>query len=775
MIFKSVIVLCLFINLNAYAQKKHIVFDVANTLVREVPRWLAPKLDVNKQIKITAQKRHDKDDTRDYHFMKMHYVEEMMTEIVKADIKISFYSGDQDFLIIPILKALKITDGSNRSFYDLVDDPSKDILLREDTVDTWDDAKKENMKGKWYDKTQRWKKDLSKISQNLSQMIYITPIENALIDGQEDNLFYLGYPLYYAKSYADAASNLKAAANEISSKPWLEKNYPQNKEEWSNDFYKNAYVYLVISELLAESTPLLDNLKKKLSEKRAHLTQIGMSKLDKTWKPFQFKFVLSDDQKSVTGCELINARELKKVSVANLPDCIENNNVDFDWVFDHDNLMVEHCILVDGVSGAFIENKSLEECISKKEVKTYWADQTKNKCSFYTTNLYLIKSTLNSQCDKEHVIPQPNLKKNTVVEYFDGMESLSFEEILASISFKTTVSLAKFNASTEFLGGISYPRVNHIMYRGMSAAQMSLEKAFMAMFGDQYSVVESKIVTILKHYLLGQNSPVNDNYGPISLRSVSQSIKKNNHEKLDKNKALRVAVEVLDKELQKRGDTALRNELVDQRSGYFNEWGGAGLYTAPFYDIAKLYGENVVAFKEETPRGVDKTFFEYKKYNNTGWPRVDSGEYIIPLYIPAKEIEGIHLSRSFRMYGANPYGNAFYKLEYEGKTYIGWVDSNGECIQKNSDGFVYTCHSNFSSVAFPNFPVIIEKVKYKGFFALCQENTPCSLPKGLTDKFPMSRAGTGTTVSMLMLIKKIRDIRGMNIRYFNKNGMVLAR
>ena len=42
-------------------------------------------------------------------------------------------------------------------------------------------AQVDAMDGKWYDKTQRWKKDLSKLTSELDKTIYITPVTDATI------------------------------------------------------------------------------------------------------------------------------------------------------------------------------------------------------------------------------------------------------------------------------------------------------------------------------------------------------------------------------------------------------------------------------------------------------------------------------------------------------------------------------------------------------------------------------------------------------------------
>ena len=64
--------------------ERHIVFDITNTLVREVPRDLAPHLDQKRIISFKEKDRDDLDDTRHYHYMKMHYVERMLTKISQS-------------------------------------------------------------------------------------------------------------------------------------------------------------------------------------------------------------------------------------------------------------------------------------------------------------------------------------------------------------------------------------------------------------------------------------------------------------------------------------------------------------------------------------------------------------------------------------------------------------------------------------------------------------------------------------------------------------------
>ena len=740
------------INYAHSAKKKHVVFDVMNNLVREVPRWLAPNLDQNKIITFKAVDRRDSSSTRDYFFMKMHYVEKMMTKLSKnPDVVISFYSGDQKFLVQPVLEALKLHNNDKTSFFDLASKSGGKILYRVDTVDTWNQAKIDEMKDKWYDKSTRWRKDLSKITTKLDSIVFISSIDNSVLDSQKQNHIFHGHPYFYAKSYQDAEAKRLAKKDFIARKPWHAKNYPNSKEEWENDFYKNAYVHLVLKEVLSAKN-VLSELSIRLAENKNHLTHIGMKMLDNTWKLKKYTFSIKEEK--VTGCSLMNMRTLETISSASLGDCLNDNTTDYDWIYDHDNLAVSQCVLRDADTGAYIQDEAISECLNVKENNPYWKGQGFAECSVYTSNMYYIKSVELNQCQNEHVLYKESIKKNILVEYFDGMEKLSLEDVLAKLSFNTTISLKKYNYSNETMNGISYPRINHMMYRGMHPGQMSLEKAFKAMFGDMFSPVESMIVTILKYYLMKQSPPISNNYSPLNLKAIANNILKKFDTSLDHDEALRVSIEYLDKEMQKRGDTALRNELIDQYSGTFNEWGGAGLYTAPFYDIAKLYGPNVVAFKEKEARGVDKTFFQYKKYGNSNWPRVDSGEYIVPLYIPADEIEGIHIAASFSNYASNPYKEAFYKIKHKGEILIAAIKSKG-CIIKGMDGLIYECRSNFSSTAFPGFPTKTKKAKIKAIFGLCKSGDSCSIPKAIKKKFNI----VGGNIDSQLL----RKINSMNI------------
>ena len=773
--FNYAIIAILFtLSLGAFASKpKHIVFDVMNTLVREVPRWMAPNLDKNRIITFKTTDRRDSSKTRDYHFMKLHYAEKMMTKISKQkNVKIYFYSGDQQYLVDEVLKNLKLTDDSGKSFYDLVDDPKTQILYRDDTVDTWDAAKIKAMKGKWYDKSQRWKKDLTKLTSDIDNTIFISPIDNAVLDSQVGALYYLGHPLFYAKSYADAKSELDSKAEVIKTKPWVAKNYPKNKHEWENDFYKNAYIYLVLSEVLQEQN-IHNALKIRLGENQNHLTKVGMKKLDGTWKDKQFHFVLSDDNKNVKGCQLLDNRSLKVIANSKLSNCIDDNKTEFDWTFNLEELEVDRCVLRDEYSGAFIENRNISECIKNKNVETYWKGHTQSHCSYYTDNLFYIQSTQKNKCNDIHIILDTRSDQHLKVTYFAGMEDLSLDELLARLSFQSTISLHKYNADSSIMAGILYPRVDHMMYRGMDSAQMDLRKVFRAIFGDMYSVVESKVVTIMKSYLMGKSPPIHDNYSGFSIRNIANDvIKKRGGVITSQKQALRIAIETLDKKMQSRGDVALKNELIDQYSGTFNEWGGAGLYTAPFYDIAKLYGPNVIAFREKKPRGTDKTYFEYKKYNNTNWPRVDSGEYIIPLYIPANEIEGIHFANGYVGYGSNAWKEALYKVEYKGEAFIMVVDASSGCVVKADDGFVYQCDSNFSSVAFPAFPTLKKKAKAKAFIALCSDDTDCELPNGLVGKYGLTGASIDRQVHLQIL--SVGDIFNKKAKIFFKDRTIPA-
>lgn len=173
---------------------KHVVFDIDWTISAEVK----PEQSGRRIVEIEGKKYFIHDG-----------VEEFVENLLRHEsVKISFFSGGGVDRNHALLASVKLSDG--RSLKDI----AYKILNREDLTPVLNVPQSE----KFY---KRYKKDLSKISPDLEQLIMIDDTQHFVLNSkQEEHVVYLGKTFEHFETFKEAA----AAAGEY---------VPRTESEWS--------------------------------------------------------------------------------------------------------------------------------------------------------------------------------------------------------------------------------------------------------------------------------------------------------------------------------------------------------------------------------------------------------------------------------------------------------------------------------------------------------------------------------------------------------------
>lgn len=198
---------------------RHVVFDIDWTIVSEIQNSSAKHMRNKRIIEVMGK-----------HYYINDGLEELIQEILQhPEIKISFYSGGDKLRNHELLSKIKISDG--RSLADI----SYKILSFDDLVRVENSPPNASF-------SEKYKKDLTKISKNLDNLIMFDDTQNFALDGverQSEKVFFLGTALEYFETYAEAENKTG-------------KYVPKNYEEWLQNKNKLYTVREIFRDAYAE-------------------------------------------------------------------------------------------------------------------------------------------------------------------------------------------------------------------------------------------------------------------------------------------------------------------------------------------------------------------------------------------------------------------------------------------------------------------------------------------------------------------------------------------
>ncbi len=177
----------------ASVKSRHVVFDVDWTITSEVK----PESKGSRVITVEGKKYFVQDG-----------IEELVSNLLEKDIKVSFFSGGSYSRNHALLKAIVLSDGRT------LEDIAFKILNREDLTTVPGSKPTDKF-------SQRYKKDLSKVSNDLSELIMIDDTAGFVLDEkQSEHVLFLGKTFEHFDTFAEA----KVAAGEY---------VPRTVGEWS--------------------------------------------------------------------------------------------------------------------------------------------------------------------------------------------------------------------------------------------------------------------------------------------------------------------------------------------------------------------------------------------------------------------------------------------------------------------------------------------------------------------------------------------------------------
>jgi hypothetical protein len=379
----------------ALAQIKHLVLDLENTLIQQIPK---------RNFQVFTQKSQMFSASRGYYYIHWQG-KEWINELLKREDIILSITSDQD-----LSNTQAILDAIDSKLRAKISDGLGVILTLEDKVNGVH--------------------NLRKITSDLANVIYISHYPEKVKVDQKIRVLDLGPSFYKYESWpaADGAKAQVADSEKF--------HFPNDEGSWKIDSYKIPLLARVFKKRLFTSDVTV--LKKELLMDVDRSIPLSQAYLEgKTSLPL---WTYGPD-KSLIGCETVDV--ISEKSTKNpIEECLSVLPITIEWKIHPNGDKVNSCQVKDS-SGSLSKELPVNVCLSDS-LKKFWEGQTQTNCAYYTEDLIFIADAPQGDCDKRHVLKNPKTRKNQVVTFYVGMENATLEEIFSrlatrSLSFRASL------------------------------------------------------------------------------------------------------------------------------------------------------------------------------------------------------------------------------------------------------------------------------------------------------------------------------------------------
>jgi hypothetical protein len=663
-----------------WAQVKHIVINMDGVLVKQIPARNYQAFAKKDQMISTSVNGRTA-----YYYVYPHAVSYLLFLQNNPQFIGHFVTHHDKNWVEAILKGLKFS-AKGESIWDFIDGSLSELHT---------DINIQNAKF-----------DLRKISSDLKNVLLITSIPDFAIDEQKNSEFFIGKDYYYFEKWEEAQAEIDK--NNAAVLPHL----PKTENEWFIEQNKISYLYQILTDAEATATTDLSASIKNLKIDQEAMTKRGLTVAKYNFQKEVTLYKFDKNKSKVLGCGIFN--NLKQVFMKDLgiEECFKVHKVQFSFKYDDDFNAIA-CKMLDDSTGAFItETPNLGKCIEAHQSKMayHWEGSSKKTCELYLDDKSIQKVTNNNCIDSHQICTLLPAKRCEVIEYFDGMEKMNPDQILAiGWLMKPSFSLFDKNPQPIVHDNVSLPRVSQTLYRGYNNVFYPMKNALMAMLGHPSMGLRSK-----RTYALEQN---------------------NLRQGLSEKEALKAAVKQTDTEFTPTKIDA----LINQKSGSYEQFPEHVMYFSAYMPVSFTYSKNVILIESDKSNALDLNYYSFTKgydWRNGCGAGVDAGEVLVPNYVPSSEIMGI-LGGTGSTTSRLSISTAYFKVKGRGQSFIMHLDPQGsECIMRDSiSQEIKFCQQNFLyKEMWPKLPTMTaNRVPVCGVYMICDDRSPFNC--GVTDEF----------------------------------------
>lgn len=319
--------------------------------------------------------------------------------------------------------------------------------------------------------------DLAKIASDPSTVVFVSHDPKKVIAAQADRILDLGPSFYKYESWEESQAAAKVAG------PAKAEFFPKSQESWRFESYKLS----ILANLLKKPNLLMNpgTQKAGIQKDVENKIKFGTAILRGETKLISWKLTPAGN---ISGCESFDLLEERQLSHQTISECLESLPHTIEWR--STNSGIKDCV-VSSEDGKKSTPLPIKECVSGK-VKTFWKGKEQKVCAYYTDKFELITDAPNSKCSEEHLIHDPKTKKVVTVTSFPGLEKLSLKDIFDRFERKSTFRMMlkdpeKGQNMTRELGPECASAINAITDSGKSLESETLKRSIIPLSEVRFS------------------------------------------------------------------------------------------------------------------------------------------------------------------------------------------------------------------------------------------------------------------------------------------------
>lgn len=358
---------------HAFAQVKHIVLDMDEVIVRQVPGSM--KGQYAPSSKVLARDGYQK------LYVKMPHVAEAFMRLQKENsIIVHFLTNKNKQWAETILNSFVLMKPFEETLLLHFGSGSVNKIISASELDNG-------------------VLDLTSITGDTDNILVVTNNLTYFGGKESPNRIALPKTLYYYNSFQDA-EQARAGFTSSGSLDAHKGHLPSTEEEWAAEHFKVAGVMakfldlnLFTSSNAVTIAPAINNYNVEKS------VQLGLKLAENRFHENIVQWVYDSAKSNVTGCELFNIKNDVRINSISIDECENQLPTELAFDFDPSRYTVKSCHQRETRHGAKVTERPLKECLTGSELSYYWKiDNGERECGSFVQDTFYLEEAPDSYC-----------------------------------------------------------------------------------------------------------------------------------------------------------------------------------------------------------------------------------------------------------------------------------------------------------------------------------------------------------------------------------------
>ena len=389
-------------SISAFCAVKHIVIDIDEVIVRQVPQ--SKKSSYAPSSLIVANGRL---------FHKMPYVAESFMRLQhQSDVLVHFITDQSLSFAREVLKGF------------ILKEPFKETILSYYTA---------NSANKIISAADLSNGiiSLKSITTDTDNIVVISNKKSLLSDIENSHRLSLPKTLYYFKDYEEA----KAEIQMFKDKGYLDSHKDHlaaDQNEWRNEHFKlPAIIAKFIYDDSLSHSKLLSRVSSLNKLDINKMTDLALKLSDFDFNHIVYRWKLTHNKSKVIGCEKYDYLKKRTIGQYSISDCAKKLSTHLDYELDEKLFTVKNCAVRELEHNAVIHYERIENCIENSDLSYYWQElRGKKECRSFVDSYFYYKNENNEKCNFYEIVFDDG--KPEVLISYENINGLNLIEELSN-------------------------------------------------------------------------------------------------------------------------------------------------------------------------------------------------------------------------------------------------------------------------------------------------------------------------------------------------------